>query len=163
MKNTLLVLFLFSISVNYSQNCLFTLDVKSYKTDGKYFSKKKHKNIQIILKTEECLCTENVFEYFINSNYYTKKKKHKNIQIILKTEECLCTENVFEYFINSNYYTNGRIISSDYKSDDKYFLLSNKKRKIEIIIKDNLLTIEETSGNKHTKYTSTDFTSKWLD
>ena len=42
-------------------------------------------------------------------------------------------------------------------------LLSNKKRKIEITMKDNLLTIEETSGNKHTKYTSTDFTSKWLD
>ena len=129
MKNNLLVLFLFSITVNYSQNCLLSLDVKSYKTVGKSFL----------------------------------KKKHKNIQIILKTEECLCTENVFEYFINSNYYTNGRIISSDYKSDDKSFLLSNKKMKIEITIKDNLLTIEETIGNKHTKYTSSDFTSNWLD
>lgn len=129
MKNTFLVLYLFAITVNYSQNCLFTLDVKSYNNVGKSRS----------------------------------KKKHKNIQIILKTQECLCTENVFEYFINSNYYTNGRIISSDYKSDDKYFLLSNKKRKIEITIKDNLLTIEETSGNKRTKYTSTDFASKWLD
>lgn len=129
MKNTILVLFLFSTTVNYSQHCLLSLNVKSYKTVGKSFS----------------------------------KKKHKNIQIILKTEECLCTENVFEYFINSNYYTNGIIISSDYKSDDKYFLLSNKKTKIEITIKDNLLTIEETSGNKQTKYTSSDFTSKWLD
>ena len=96
MKNPLLVLFLFSITVNYSQNCLLSLDVKSYKTVGKSFLKKKHKNIQIILKTEECLCTENVFQYFIT-------------------------------------------------------------------IKDKLLTIEETSGNLHTKYTSSDFTSNWLD
>jgi hypothetical protein len=47
------------------------LDIKNYKHQGKVVSIKKRKNIQIILKTKECLCTENVFEYFVNSNYYT--------------------------------------------------------------------------------------------
>jgi len=71
MKNLFLVLFLFFSLFTFSQNCLFVLDVKDYKSQGKVFSIKKRKNIQIILKTKECLCTENVFEYFVNSNYYT--------------------------------------------------------------------------------------------
>jgi hypothetical protein len=71
MKNLVLVSFLFFSLFTFSQNCLFVLDIKNYKHDGKVFSIKKRKNIQIILKTKECLCTENVFEYFVNSNYYT--------------------------------------------------------------------------------------------
>jgi hypothetical protein len=71
MKNLILVSFLFFNFFTFSQNCLFVLDIKNYKHQGKVVSIKKRKNIQIILKTKECLCTENVFEYFVNSNYYT--------------------------------------------------------------------------------------------
>jgi hypothetical protein len=71
MKNLIFISFLFFSLFTFSQNCLFVLDIKNYKHDGKVFSIKKRKNIQIILKTKECLCTENVFEYFVNSNYYT--------------------------------------------------------------------------------------------
>lgn len=129
MKNLVLVLFLFFSLFTFSQNCLFVLDVKDYKSQGKVFS----------------------------------IKKRKNIQIILKTKECLCTENVFEYFVNSNYYTNGRIINSNYNSDNKYFLLKNKKMEIEVTINEGLLTIKETKNNKTKKYISNNFVLKNLD
>jgi len=129
MKNLVLVLFLFFNFFTFSQNCLFVLDVKNYKHQGKMFS----------------------------------IKKRKNIQIILKTKECLCTENVFEYFVNSNYYTNGKIISSDYSTTDKHFVLKNKKTEIEIAINENFAIITETRNNKTKKYISNDFVLKTLD
>jgi hypothetical protein len=129
MKILILFSFLFFSLFTFSQNCLFVLDVKNYKSQSKVFS----------------------------------IKKRKNIQIILKTKECLCTENVFEYFVNSNYYTNGRIINSDYSSDNKYFLLKNKKMEIEVTINEGVLTIKETKNNKTKKYISNNFVLKNLD
>lgn len=129
MKNLILVLFLFSSFFTISQNCLFVLDVKNYKDESKILS----------------------------------IKKRKNIQIILKTKECLCTENVFEYFVNSNYYTNGKIISSDYSTTNKHFVLKNKNTKIEIEINENFALITETRNNKTKKYISNNFVLKTLD
>ena len=96
-------------------------------------------------------------------HYFFSIKKRKNIQIILKTKECLCTENVFEYFVNSNYYTNGRIVSSDYESTKKHFLLQNNKTEIEIVIDNDIATITEKRNNKSKKYISNDFVLKSLD
>jgi len=129
MKILISAVFLLLSFFTLSQNCLFVLDVKNYKHQGEVFS----------------------------------IKKRKNIQIILKTKECLCTENVFEYFVNSNYYTNGKIISSDYSTTDKHFVLKNKKTEIEIVINENFAIITETRNNKTKKYISNDFVLKTLD
>lgn len=60
------------IGLNLSaQKCLLILDVSSYGEIKKKRTAYHKKNIQIILKTENCICTGNVFEYFVNSNYYT--------------------------------------------------------------------------------------------
>ncbi len=128
MKNLILVIVLFSCFFSISQNCLFVLDVKNYKDESKILS----------------------------------IKKRKNIQIILKTKECLCADNVFEYFVNSNYYTNGKIISSDYSTTNKHFVLKNKKTEIEIKINENFAVITETRNNKTKKYISNNFVLKTL-
>ena len=129
MKNLLVISFLNLSCFTFSQNCLFVLDVKNYTKKTNFFS----------------------------------IKKRKNIQIILKTKECLCTENVFEYFVNSNYYTNGRIVTSDYESTKKHFLLQNNKTEIEIVIDNDIATITEKRNNKSKKYISNDFVLKSLD
>jgi len=129
MKNLIFATFLFINFFTFSQNCLFVLDVKSFKNQNNIFS----------------------------------IKKRKNIQIILKTKECLCTENVFEYFINSNYYTNGRIVSSEYNTPNKHFLLKNKNKEIEIFINQDRVVINEKNSNKTKSYISTDFVLESLD
>jgi hypothetical protein len=72
MKIISILAFLHVIGLNLSaQKCLLYLDVSSYGEIKKNRTTYHKKNIQIILKTENCLCTENVFEYFINSDFYT--------------------------------------------------------------------------------------------
>lgn len=71
MKISVILLFLLTCLNLSAQKCLLILDVASYGEIKKKRTTYHKKNIQIILKTENCICTGNVFEYFVNSNYYT--------------------------------------------------------------------------------------------
>jgi hypothetical protein len=107
----------------YSQNCIFEIQIKTYKNISKKISLTKRKNISFFIKTNECLCVNNIYTIF-NGNKITDG-------YLIKTENV--GETKIFHLLSSDYKTNyeiiiesNRIVITEEKNGNKKVFVSEK-------------------------------------